>query len=77
MQYEYFPTHTWPDSYSVSRSAYKVMNFPTRVFETVGLWRARSRQRQILAGFTASQMNDIGVSPVDIRMEVNKPFWKA
>jgi uncharacterized protein YjiS (DUF1127 family) len=40
----------------------------------VEAWR-RYRTRQLLAGFDAHMLKDIGVSFAEAEHEVNKPFW--
>lgn len=39
-------------------------------------WRLRSRQRRELRSFRLSDIEDIGVSQLDVWREVNKSFWQ-
>lgn len=40
-------------------------------------WRDRSRGRRELAQMSGRSLQDIGLSPYDAYLEVNKPFWRA
>ncbi len=40
-------------------------------------WRARSRWRRSIARFTAQDLDDLGLLPVQARRESLKPFWLA
>jgi uncharacterized protein YjiS (DUF1127 family) len=40
------------------------------------LWRDRARGRTYLVQLDARLRADIGVTPVDVWREVNKPFWR-
>lgn len=44
---------------------------------TIGLWRARARQRRQLAEMSPEMLADIGVSRAAARAEAGKPFWSA
>ncbi len=46
-----------------------------RASHLLGEWRARARDRRQLAGLTARELRDIGVSPGEAAMEAAKPFW--
>ncbi|MGG5819955.1 DUF1127 domain-containing protein [Falsiroseomonas sp. HW251] len=41
----------------------------------VGEWRARSRDRALLASLGHRELRDIGLSPGEAAMEASKPFW--
>ena len=38
-------------------------------------WRTRSQSRRQLAGLSARELRDIGVSPGEAIAEASKPFW--
>jgi uncharacterized protein YjiS (DUF1127 family) len=42
-----------------------------------GLWRRRSRDREVLAAMSKRELQDIGMTPWEARCEANKPFWRA
>ena len=44
--------------------------------DTVRLWLARGREREILAGMDHRMLRDIGLSPADVHREYRKPFWR-
>jgi uncharacterized protein YjiS (DUF1127 family) len=39
-------------------------------------WRARAKERQQLAQMRHHAWRDLGLSDLDLRREVNKPFWR-
>ncbi|MGD9614194.1 MAG: DUF1127 domain-containing protein [Alphaproteobacteria bacterium] len=43
---------------------------------TLNLWRERSRARQDLARLDERMLADIGLTPSDRNLLVNKPFWR-
>jgi uncharacterized protein YjiS (DUF1127 family) len=43
----------------------------------IGIWRRRSRDRQMLATMSRLELQDIGITPWEARREANKPFWRA
>jgi uncharacterized protein YjiS (DUF1127 family) len=43
---------------------------------TVQAWRARARQRQVLATLDDRMLKDIGINRMTARREVAKPFWR-
>ncbi len=43
----------------------------------VKTWRERARSRADLASLTPSQLDDIGVTEHQARVEAGKPFWQA
>ena len=48
-----------------------------RLLHVVELWLQRQRSRQTLADLTPEQMRDVGLNPVVVRREIEKPFWLA
>ena len=40
-------------------------------------WSCRSRGRRELAHMSARSLQDIGLTPYDAYVEINKPFWRA
>lgn len=40
-------------------------------------WSCRSRGRRELARMSGRSLQDIGLSPYDAYVEINKPFWRA
>jgi uncharacterized protein YjiS (DUF1127 family) len=47
------------------------------VFDSIGLWMERARQRQTLASLPDHMLKDIGVNRIDAHREAGKVFWKA
>ena len=41
------------------------------------LWRRRIHERQQLARLDVRMLRDIGVTPVEVEGEINKPFWRS
>jgi uncharacterized protein YjiS (DUF1127 family) len=39
-------------------------------------WRVRARERRELAGMSAYELADIGLSRSDRNVEISKPFWR-
>ncbi|MDT8287905.1 MAG: DUF1127 domain-containing protein [Elusimicrobiales bacterium] len=52
-------------------AARAVFNFPTLLVE----WQKRDEMRRHLARMDARLRADVGLTPSDIRREVEKPFW--
>lgn len=42
---------------------------------TLLTWRARTRQREVLAELPDYMLADIGITRADVLREVEKPFW--
>jgi uncharacterized protein YjiS (DUF1127 family) len=40
-------------------------------------WSCRSRGRRELARMSGRSLQDIGLTPYDAYVEINKPFWRA
>jgi uncharacterized protein YjiS (DUF1127 family) len=40
-------------------------------------WRHRARSRRELARLDERMLKDIGISRVEVELEVRKPFWRA
>ncbi len=39
-------------------------------------WNDRARSRRQLAGLTATELKDIGLTQSDVTIESSKPFWR-
>ena len=48
---------------------------PPAVFQLLATWVGRARLRRQLAQLDERQLRDIGVSPIEVRREIIKPFW--
>ncbi|RED29707.1 uncharacterized protein YjiS (DUF1127 family) [Rhodopseudomonas thermotolerans] len=48
-----------------------------RLGATLALWRRRRSGRTDLAGFSARELRDLGLSRGDMIHETAKPFWRA
>jgi uncharacterized protein YjiS (DUF1127 family) len=46
-------------------------------FATIATWNQRHRSRMQMAGIDKRILSDFGISPTDIFIETNKPFWEA
>ncbi len=45
--------------------------------QVIGAWRRRSQERRELAQLDARSLRDLGLNPVNIQFEANKPFWQS
>jgi uncharacterized protein YjiS (DUF1127 family) len=50
---------------------------PGRIVATIGLWRRRTYERQLLAQFGERERHDLALSLADVMTEVAKPFWRG
>jgi uncharacterized protein YjiS (DUF1127 family) len=50
--------------------------WPIRLGLLVAEWLRRHRSRQSLAGLSAYELRDIGLTPADQHRECAKPFWR-
>ncbi len=57
-----------PSSFGLPPWIGQVMHVLTR-------WIERSRQRRQLAELSDAALRDIGLSRLDVRTEIEKPFW--
>lgn len=48
----------------------------TRAGQVLVAWRARAGQRRRLAELDDRMLRDIGLTRADVRMELEKPFWR-
>ncbi|NNE83577.1 MAG: DUF1127 domain-containing protein [Alphaproteobacteria bacterium] len=48
---------------------------PGSVIRLMRIWRQRARMRRQLAQLDDRQLHDTGLSPIDIKREIIKPFW--
>jgi len=46
------------------------------LFDRLGAWRQRARERRMLGTFDDHMLKDIGLSRADIEEEVSRPFWR-
>ncbi|HEY3721021.1 MAG TPA: DUF1127 domain-containing protein [Roseiarcus sp.] len=46
------------------------------VTEVLATWTSRSRERNLLAQMSETELKDIGASRYDVMMEIQKPFWR-
>lgn len=46
------------------------------IFARVAEWQERAHARDALLHFSDHQLRDIGFTRLDVRLEVNKPFWR-
>ena len=49
----------------------------TDAVDLVLTWQARARSRRELASMDEHTLKDIGVTRLDVVMEVDKPFWRG
>lgn len=45
-------------------------------FRLLGSWSALRRQRQQLAMLDDRMLRDLGLSRMDVQIEIEKPFWR-
>jgi uncharacterized protein YjiS (DUF1127 family) len=63
-----------------SRHRHRSIERLTSVLEMIQAWRARRRDRRILADMAEVDhylLDDIGVTRTDLLREASKPFWRA
>jgi uncharacterized protein YjiS (DUF1127 family) len=48
-----------------------------RLIARLACWRARAKERRLLAALDARQLADIGITGLDASRECAKPFWRA
>ncbi len=48
---------------------------PPAIFWLSATWAARVRVRRQLAQLDERLLRDIGISPIEVRREIIKPFW--
>ncbi|WP_315834837.1 DUF1127 domain-containing protein [Bradyrhizobium prioriisuperbiae] len=47
------------------------------LLQLAGLWLERRRTRDQLSDLSSEQLRDVGLNPVTVRREIEKPFWIA
>ena len=57
------------NKYTLTQKLFSVMN-------TLQVWMSRHEQRKQLALLDQHQLNDIGLNWMDVKAEIEKPFWK-
>jgi uncharacterized protein YjiS (DUF1127 family) len=45
--------------------------------QTIKLWHDRASQRKQLASLTTAELDDMGISVLEVHDEAAKPFWIA
>ena len=48
-----------------------------RAVALLALWVRRGRERRQLLAMNERERRDIGVTDLDVHLEVNKPFWRG
>ena len=48
----------------------------TQAWETLAIWRQRSRGRAALGSLGARSLQDMGITRADALWESRKPFWR-
>jgi len=48
---------------------------PPAIARLLAIWAERVRVRRQLVQLDERQLRDIGVSPIEVRREIIKPFW--
>jgi uncharacterized protein YjiS (DUF1127 family) len=48
-----------------------------QVLALLALWFHRGRERRQLMAMNARERRDLGVTDLEVRLEVNKPFWRG
>ncbi len=59
----------------IGTSQWRARLAPLAVFQLLATWAERARRRRELAQLDDRQLRDIGVSPIEVRREIIKPFW--
>ena len=72
--------HNIVDDLGISEGVYSLVNriehAADSVVKTVNVWIARSRDRRQLAALNDRMLNDIGLSRIEVTVEINKFFWQ-
>jgi uncharacterized protein YjiS (DUF1127 family) len=67
------------DDYAFSLRASHTLDRAHAAIDRVGIWLARWRRRRTLGEIAAlgdRVMLDLGFDPIEVRIEVAKPFWR-
>ena len=71
-------THRTPVTQAAPTSAWmKLRSAWADAVELLALWQARSRYRTELMCLNPRQVDDMGLDPLAIAIELRKPFWRA
>lgn len=54
----------------------RVEAFSTKAIDLIRIWVRRSNDRRMLLRMNSHMLDDIGLTPFDVRMEANKYFWQ-
>jgi uncharacterized protein YjiS (DUF1127 family) len=54
----------------------RVEGFSTKAVNMTRTWVRRSNDRRMLARMSDHMLNDIGLTPFDVKVEANKYFWQ-
>jgi uncharacterized protein YjiS (DUF1127 family) len=65
-----------PSAAALRRPAIRPQSAWARLLALLRCWRARARGRHELAQMGPLAWRDLGLSDLDQRREVNKPFWR-
>jgi uncharacterized protein YjiS (DUF1127 family) len=55
---------------------WRLRSWPGRLAASLRVWRERRASRDELAKLDPRMLRDIGVTPAEAWLEINKPFWK-
>ena len=61
---------------SPPRRTFGLPPWTVTVVRALGTWIERDRQRRHLAELSDAALRDIGLTRADVRMELDKPFWR-
>ncbi|MEL6219559.1 MAG: DUF1127 domain-containing protein [Pseudomonadota bacterium] len=54
---------------------HSIFTGPARAAETLRLWVEVRRRRREMAGVSPRLLADMGISPEELKAEVERPFW--
>ena len=58
------------------RRRFRLPPWITAAFRLLGRWLQTGRQRQQLAMLDDRMLRDLGLSRMDVQIEIEKPFWR-
>ena len=72
--------HNFINDIDISSAVYGIVQrieaASVKVLDTLAIWGARSRERQQLAELSDRMLQDIGLTRVQVAVEVDKYFWQ-
>lgn len=65
-----------PQDAGETGSSFGLARLIARLVDVVLAWQERARERDTLAQLDQRMLKDVGLTPADVVMELDKPFWE-